>query len=147
MIQRLLLLNLVMSALLLGGCASHTPQSYIANDLEANHIAIIASDMSQAISTYYPDKDTPFKVGNDTFGMYLAQELQKNGYPILQTQPNRKEQKGMGLQITYTIDWLDAKKVYISLDIGDQQRISKIYSVDNANTFPSQQLLIGRAEQ
>lgn len=147
MIKRTSLFTFAMFVLLLNGCANHhIAQSYIATNLEANRVAAIASDIAQAICVYYPDKNTRFLVGNDTFGMYLAQDLQENGYPILQDQPNLKSQQRDGLRITYTIDWLDVKEVYISLDIGDQQRISKIYNIDNASTFSDQQLLIGRSQ-
>lgn len=135
---------LITVLVLLCGCTSPSKKYfYKPANLGASHVQYMAHDVAPVIAENNPDKDTLFLLSGDAFGTALSYELGKRGYSTMLYRGNTHDVPEKALLITYQIDWLDIDQTYLALNVGNKQRITKQYNIEEEGTYPSQQLLIG----
>ena len=128
---------------LMVGCSSHQAY-YMPQNMEINYLPFVAKYIAPDIATQVPAKQTVFEFkDNDDFSMSLSKELKSLGYGAYFLDNKVESAPPEFLKITYTMDWIGLDRFYVTVNLGEKQKITKLFYVENGVVLPENQTLIG----
>ena len=134
---------LMLTLLLLSGCATTRYGNYVQNDSSA-HNNVMASDAAYQLLQHYPPASTRFElqhVAEDSFGAAFVDYLRSGGYAVQEYQSSKfaamdtTETDNKGIALAYILD--DTSDIYrLSLTV-DEQRLTRAYTPDQDKILPA----------
>ena len=129
------------------GCSVKNVPYYTPDNMEPFHISNIAQYIAPEIADVISEKQTIFKFkGNDIFLNALSMELQGLGYGTKFSNQDIETTSSEALNVTYTIDWIGADRFYTVVNLGEKNRITKLFCIDNGSVTPENQTILGGAK-